>query len=95
MMSELFVMNTFLEQKGYNAYLSSSNKLKVEGNTLYSYGTPLAQIVNETLYVDLSTQSDENINEHRDMLVRLAVTFPYPISYLAKLTKDNPFNVEK
>ena len=84
-MSELFIMNTFLEQRGYNAYLNSSNKLKVEGNTLYSNGTPLAQIVDETLYVDLSTQDNPMFNDHRDTLVRLATTFPYPISYLSKL----------
>ena len=91
-MNELFVMNIFLEQRGYNAYLKSSESLKVEGNTLFSNGSPLAKIEGETLYIDLSTQDDEMINEHRDMLVRLATTFPYPLSYLAKLTKENSFN---
>ena len=84
-MNELFVMNTFLEQRGYNAYLKSSDKLKVEGNTLYSNGTPLAQIKEETLYVDLSTQYDSIINEHRAILLRLVRTFPYEVKYLAKL----------
>ena len=84
-MNELFIMNTFLEQFGHNAYLKSSNTLFVKENKLYSNGRQLAQISDGTLYIELSTQDNTEFNNHREMLVRLAMTFPYEINYLSKL----------